>query len=224
LKALIVEDEPKTAAYLCKGLAENGFVVDTASDGETGLARARAGEYDVLIVDVMLPRLDGWAIVTALRREGVPTPILFLTARDDVADRVRGLELGADDYLVKPFAFSELLARVHSIQRRIPARNPDRLQVADLEIDIPSRKVMRGGKAVDLTAKEFLLLTLLARRAGEPLSRTVIAEHVWGMNFDPGTNVVDVHVRRLRAKVDEPFPRKLVHTVRGVGYVLDERG
>jgi two-component system copper resistance phosphate regulon response regulator CusR len=223
LKALIVEDEPKTAAYLCKGLAENGFVVDTASDGETGLARARAGEYDVLIVDVMLPRLDGWAIVTALRRDGVPTPILFLTARDDVADRVRGLELGADDYLVKPFAFSELLARVHSIQRRIPARSPDRLKVADLEIEIPSRKVTRGGKAVDLTAKEFLLLALLARRAGEPLSRTVIAEHVWGMNFDPGTNVVDVHVRRLRAKVDEPFPRKLIHTVRGVGYVLDER-
>jgi two-component system copper resistance phosphate regulon response regulator CusR len=223
LKALIIEDEAKTAAYLCKGLAENGFVVDTASDGETGLARARAGEYDVLIVDVMLPGLDGWAIVTALRREGVPTPILFLTARDDVADRVRGLELGADDYLVKPFAFSELLARVHSIQRRIPARSPDRLQVADLEIDIPSRKVMRGGKAIDLTAKEFLLLALLARRAGESLSRTVIAEHVWGMNFDPGTNVVDVHVRRLRAKVDEPFARKLIHTVRGVGYVLDER-
>jgi len=223
LKALIIEDEAKTAAYLCKGLAENGFVVDTASDGETGLARARGGEYDVIIVDVMLPGLDGWAIVTALRREGVPTPILFLTARDDVADRVRGLELGADDYLVKPFAFSELLARVHSIQRRIPARSPDRLQVADLEIDIPSRKVMRGGKAIDLTAKEFLLLALLARRAGESLSRTVIAEHVWGMNFDPGTNVVDVHVRRLRAKVDEPFARKLIHTVRGVGYVLDER-
>ena len=223
MKALIIEDEAKTAAYLCKGLAENGFVVDTASDGETGLARARGGEYDVIIVDVMLPGLDGWAIVTALRREGVPTPILFLTARDDVADRVRGLELGADDYLVKPFAFSELLARVHSIQRRIPARSPDRLQVADLEIDIPSRRVMRGGKAIDLTAKEFLLLALLARRAGESLSRTVIAEHVWGMNFDPGTNVVDVHVRRLRAKVDEPFARKLIHTVRGVGYVLDER-
>jgi len=223
LKALIIEDEAKTAAYLCKGLTENGFVVDTASDGETGLVRARAGEYDVLIVDVMLPRLDGWGIVTALRREGIQTPILFLTARDDVADRVRGLELGADDYLVKPFAFSELLARVHSIQRRIPARSPDRLQVADLVIDIPSRRTTRGGKTLDLTAKEFLLLSLLARRAGEPLSRTVIAEHVWGMNFDPGTNVVDVHVRRLRAKVDEPFEHKLIHTVRGVGYVLEER-
>jgi two-component system copper resistance phosphate regulon response regulator CusR len=223
LKALIIEDEAKTAAYLCKGLAEEGFVVDTANDGESGLARARTGEYDVLIVDVMLPGLDGWAVVTALRREGVQTPILFLTARDDVADRVRGLELGADDYLVKPFAFSELLARVRSIQRRIPARSPDRLQVADLEIDIPSRKTTRAGKALDLTAKEFQLLSLLARRTGEPLSRTVIAEHVWGMNFDPGTNVVDVHVRRLRAKVDEPFPHKLIHTVRGVGYVLEER-
>jgi len=209
--------------FICKWLTENGFVVDTASYGETGLVRARAGEYDVLIVDVMLPRLDGWGIVTALRREGIQTPILFLTARDDVADRVRGLELGADDYLVKPFAFSELLARVHSIQRRIPARSPDRLQVADLVIDIPSRRTTRGGKTLDLTAKEFLLLSLLARRAGEPLSRTVIAEHVWGMNFDPGTNVVDVHVRRLRAKVDEPFEHKLIHTVRGVGYVLEER-
>jgi len=223
LKALIIEDEAKTAAYLSKGLGEHGFVIDTASDGETGLSRARAGEYDVIVVDVMLPGLDGWSVVAALRREGVETPILFLTARDDVADRVRGLELGADDYLVKPFAFSELLARVRSIQRRIPARSPDRLHVADLEIDIPSRKVTRGGKPIELTAKEFLLLLLLARRAGEPLSRTIIAEHVWGMNFDPGTNVVDVHVRRLRMKVDEPFPTKLIHTVRGVGYVLEER-
>jgi len=223
LRALIVEDETKTAAYLSKGLAEHGFVVDTAGDGATGLARARTGEYDVLIVDVMLPGLDGWAVVAELRHEGVQTPILFLTARDQVADRVRGLELGADDYLVKPFAFSELLARLRSIQRRIPARSPDRLQVADLEIDIPSRKTTRAGRPLDLTAKEFLLLSLLARRVGEPLSRTVIAEHVWGMNFDPGTNVVDVHVRRLRAKVDEPFPRKLIHTVRGVGYVLEER-
>ena len=223
MKALIIEDEAKTAAYLSKGLAEHGFVVDTASDGETGLLRARNGEYDVILVDVMLPGLDGWSVVAALRREGIEIPILFLTARDDVADRVRGLELGADDYLVKPFAFSELLARVRSIQRRIPARSPDRVRVADLEIDIPSRKVARGGKAIDLTSKEFLLLSLLARRAGEPLSRTIIADHVWGMNFDPGTNVVDVHVRRLRMKVDEPFPRKLIHTVRGVGYVLEER-
>jgi two-component system copper resistance phosphate regulon response regulator CusR len=223
LKALIIEDEAKTAAYLGKGLGEHGFVVDTASDGATGFARARSGEYDVIIVDVMLPGVDGWSVVSSLRRESVETPILFLTARDDVADRVRGLELGADDYLVKPFAFSELLARVRSIQRRIPARSIDRLHVADLDIDIPSRKVTRGGQLLELTTKEFLLLSLLARRAGEPLSRTVIAEHVWGMNFDPGTNVVDVHVRRLRMKVDEPFPRRLIHTVRGVGYVLEER-
>lgn len=223
MKALVIEDEAKTAAYLCRGLAEHGFVVDAASDGESGLGKARAGAYDVVIVDVMLPKLDGWAVVSALRREGVQTPILFLTARDDVADRVRGLELGADDYLVKPFAFSELLARVRSIQRRIPARSPDRLSIADLDIDALSRKVTRAGRAIDLTSKEFLLLCLLARRTGQPLSRTIIAEHVWGMNFDPGTNVVDVHVRRLRMKVDEPFPRKLIHTVRGVGYVLEER-
>jgi len=223
LKALIIEDEEKTAAYLGKGLREHGFVVDTASNGETGLSRARNGPYDVIVVDVMLPGIDGWSVVSSLRREGIETPILFLTARDEVSDRVRGLELGADDYLVKPFAFSELLARVRSIQRRIPARSPDRLCVADLEIDIPSRKVTRSGKPVDLTAKEFLLLSLLARRVGEPLSRTIIAEHVWGMNFDPGTNVVDVHVRRLRMKIDEPFPRKLIHTVRGVGYVLEAR-
>jgi len=223
LKALIVEDEAKTSAYLSKGLAEHGFVVDAAGDGEAALTSARKGGYDVIILDVMLPGLDGWGVVSTLRREGIQTPILFLTARDDVADRVRGLELGADDYLVKPFAFSELLARVRSIQRRIPARSPDRLCIADLDIDVLSRKVSRAGKAIDLTAKEFLLLSLLARRTGEPLSRTIIAEHVWGMNFDPGTNVVDVHVRRLRIKVDEPFPQKLIHTVRGVGYVLEER-
>jgi len=223
LKALIIEDEEKTVGYLRKGLTENGFVVDAERDGAAGLSRARSGEYDVLVVDVMLPHLDGYGIVTALRREGIETPILFLTARDDVADRVHGLELGADDYLVKPFAFSELLARVRSILRRAPNRTGDRLHIADLEIDIATRKIVRDGKPIDLTTKEFLLLSLLARRAGEPLSRTVIAERVWGMNFDPGTNVVDVHVRRLRMKVDEPFHRKLIHTVRGVGYLLEDR-
>ena len=222
MKALIIEDEEKAVAYLRKGLSENGFVVDSEVDGIAGLERARSSEHDVLIVDVMLPRLDGYAVVAALRREGIETPILFLTARDEVADRVRGLELGADDYLVKPFAFSELLARVRSILRRAPNRSGDRLRIADLEIDIATRKISREGKMIDLTTKEFLLLSLLARRAGEPLSRTVIAERVWGMNFDPGTNVVDVHVRRLRMKVDEPFRRKLIHTVRGVGYMLED--
>ena len=222
MKALIIEDEEKTVAYLRKGLSENGFVVDAEHDGTSGLARARSGEYDVLIVDIMLPGIDGYGVVSALRSQGIETPILFLTARDDVADRVRGLDLGADDYLVKPFAFSELLARVRSILRRAPNRNADKLRIADLEIDVATRKIVRDGKSIDLTTKEFLLLSLLARRVGEPLSRTVIAERVWGMNFDPGTNVVDVHVRRLRMKVDEPFSRKLIHTVRGVGYVLED--
>jgi len=224
LKALIIEDEAKTVSYLSKGLAEHGFVVDAERDGHSGLQRARGGEYDVVIVDVMLPKLDGWQVVSALRREGVDSPILFLTARDEVSDRVRGLEIGADDYLVKPFAFSELLARVRTIVRRASTRAADRVHIADLEIDMRSRKVVRGGIALELTAKEFALLSLLARRAGEPLSRTVIAEQVWSMSHDPGTNVVDVHVRRLRAKVDEPFERKLIHTVRGVGYVLEDRG
>jgi two-component system copper resistance phosphate regulon response regulator CusR len=223
LNALIIEDEAKTAAYLSKGLGEHGFVVDAAADGQAGLQLARVGRYDVIIVDVMLPQLDGWSIVSTLRGEGLDTPILMLTARDDVADRVRGLEIGADDYLVKPFAFSELLARVRSILRRAPSRSASKLQVADLELDLLSRKTTRNGRPIDLTAKEFLLLALLTRRAGEPLSRTLIAEHVWGMHFDPGTNVVDVHIRRLRAKVDEPFAVKLIHTVRGVGYVLEER-
>ena len=222
MKALIIEDEEKTVAYLRKGLSENGFVVDAEHDGVAGLARARGGEHDLIIVDIMLPGLDGYGIVSALRREGNETPILFLTARDEIADRVRGLDLGADDYLVKPFAFSELLARVRSILRRAPNRTGDRLRIADLEIDVAMRKTSRDGKPIELTTKEFLLLSLLARRAGEPLSRTVIAERVWGMNFDPGTNVVDVHVRRLRMKVDEPFERKLIHTVRGVGYVLED--
>ncbi len=224
MKALIIEDELKTAAYLRKGLTENGFVVETEHDGGAGLGRARSGDHDVIIVDAMLPHLDGWAIVSALRRERIETPILFLTARDAIADRVRGLDLGADDYLVKPFAFSELLARIRSIIRRAPSRFAERLRIADFDIDIVTRRVSRDGRTIDLTAKEFLLLSLLARRAGEPISRTVIAEQVWGMNFDPGTNVVDVHVRRLRAKIDEPFDRKLIHTVRGVGYVLEDRG
>ena len=220
---LIVEDDRKTAAYLRKGLSENGFTVDVADKGEDGLHLARTGDYDLIILDVMLPERDGWSIIAEVRRSGKITPVLFLTARDSVQDRVRGLELGADDYLIKPFAFSELLARVRSILRRGSAREPEILRVADLEIDLLRHKAMRGGKRLDLTPKEFALLSLLTRRRGEVLSRTLIAEQVWDINFDSDTNVVDVAVRRLRRKVDDPFIKKLIHTVRGVGYVLEDR-
>ena len=220
---LIVEDDSKTAAYLRKGLSENGFTVDVAEKGEDGLHLARTGYYDLIILDVMLPERDGWSVIAEVRRSGKQTPVLFLTARDSVQDRVKGLELGADDYLVKPFAFSELLARVRSILRRGSARPPEILRVADLEIDLLRHKAMRGGKRLDLTPKEFALLSLLTRRRGEVLSRTLIAEQVWDINFDSDTNVVDVAVRRLRRKVDDPFSKKLIHTVRGVGYVLEDR-
>jgi two-component system copper resistance phosphate regulon response regulator CusR len=223
MRILVVEDEAKIAAFLRKGLAENGFVVDVARQGDDGLHLARTAAYDLLILDVMLPNLDGWAILTALRQEGKQTPVLFLTARDSVHDRVKGLELGADDYLVKPFAFSELLARVRSILRRGPARQPETVRVADLEVDVVRLRASRAGQRLDLTPKEFALLSLLTRRAGEVLSRTLIAEQVWDMNFDSDTNVVDVHIRHLRSKVDDPFERKLIHTVRGVGYVLEDR-
>ena len=222
MKILVVEDEKKAASYLRKGLSENGFVVDVTADGDEGLGLARGGGYDLVILDVMLPGRDGWSVIGELRRGGLETPVLFLTARDGLADRVKGLNLGADDYLVKPFAFSELLARVRSILRRGPARRPETLRRADLEIDLVRHRAARAGRKLDLTPKEFALLALLARHPGEVLSRTAIAEQVWDMNFDGGTNVVDVHVRRLRSKIDEPFDRKLIHTVRGVGYVLDD--
>jgi two-component system, OmpR family, copper resistance phosphate regulon response regulator CusR len=220
MRALIIEDETKTASYLRKGLTESGFVVDTASDGEEGLHQALESAYDVIVCDVMLPRMDGWAIVSRLRERGVATPILLLTARDAVPDRVRGLELGADDYLVKPFAFSELLARIRSVLRRGSSRPVETYQAADVRIDIVRHRATRGGRELNLSPKEFALLSLFVRRAGEVLSRTIIAEQVWDMNFDSDTNVVDVAVRRLRQKVDDPFDQKLIHTIRGVGYVL----
>ena len=220
MRVLVIEDEKKTAAFLAKGLREAGFAVDLARDGETGLARARATKFDLLIVDIMLPNKDGWELVAELRRDGVRTPILFLTARDSVRDRVKGLELGADDYLIKPFAFSELLARVRSVLRRAPERQTERLRVDDLEIDMRRHKAVRSGVPLNLTPKEFLLLVHLVRSAGEVVSRAEIAEHVWDIGFKTDTNVVDVVVRRLRAKIDDPFKRKLVHTIRGVGYVL----
>jgi two-component system copper resistance phosphate regulon response regulator CusR len=223
VKILIIEDEAKTAAYLQKGLSEEGFVADTAATGDEGYKLASGNPYDLIILDVMLPGRDGWSIMENLRKDGKQTPVLFLTARDTVQDRVRGLELGADDYLVKPFAFSELLARVRSVLRRGPNRQPGPLKLGDLEIDLAAHRVSRAGKRLELTPKEFALLSLLARRSGEVLSRTLIAEQIWDMNFDSDSNVVDVHVRRLRMKVDDAFEHKLIHTVRGVGYVLEER-
>jgi two-component system copper resistance phosphate regulon response regulator CusR len=223
MRALIIEDEKKTAQYLKQGLTENGFLADVAENGEDGLHLATTAEYSFIILDVMLPDRDGWSIITELRQTGRLTPVIFLTARDAVDDRVKGLELGADDYLVKPFAFSELLARIKTVLRRGPARYPEVLQVKDLEIDFLKRKAKRDTKRLDLSPKEFLLLWLLASHAGEILTRTYISEQVWDMNFDCDTNVVDVAILRLRRKIDDPFPVKLLHSVRGVGYVLEDR-
>ncbi len=222
MKLLIIEDEVKTAAYLKKGLSEQGFAVDVALTGDLGLELIQQTRYDLLILDVMLPGLDGWGILSRLREAKSELPVLMLTARDDVEDRVRGLNAGADDYLAKPFAFSELLARVRTLLRRAPARQSQILHVADLEIEPAKQRAMRGGQRLDLTPKEFALLALLARRAGEVVARSVIMEQVWDINFDAETNVVEVHVRRLRSKVDDPFATKLIHTVRGVGYVMDQ--
>jgi two-component system copper resistance phosphate regulon response regulator CusR len=223
MRALVIEDEVKTAAYLRQGLSENGFLVQVCTDGEDGLHQALSFENDLIILDVMLPKRDGWSVLTSLRQAGKQTPVLFLTARDQVPDRIRGLEMGADDYLVKPFDFAELMARVRTILRRGPARQPEVLQVADLQLDVPRRRATRGGLRLDLTAKEFALLELLVRHRGEPLSRTIIAEQVWDVNFDSDFNVLEVAIRRLRSKVDDPFPKKLIHTIRGVGYVLEPR-
>ena len=222
MKVLIIEDETKTGDYLCKGLSENGFVVDLATNGQDGLHLAQTGEYDVVVLDVMLPGKDGWTVLQELRRSR-QTPVLFLTAKDKVEDRVKGLELGADDYLVKPFAFSELLARIRTLLRRGKVSQPEILRVADLELDPLRRKAIRGQTKINLTAKEFALLHLLMRRQGEVLSRTFIAEQVWDMNFDSETNVVEVAIRRLRAKSDDASVKKLIHTLRGMGYVLEAR-
>jgi two-component system, OmpR family, copper resistance phosphate regulon response regulator CusR len=222
MRILIVEDEPKTAAYVRKGLTEHAYIVDVAHDGIEGLHLATSGHYDLILLDVMLPGADGWTVLESLRRQS-QTPVLFLSARDQVADRVKGLELGADDYLVKPFAFSELLARIRTLLRRGAVQLEQRVRVADLDVDMVRRRVTRAGERIDLTAKEYALLDYFVRHVGEVVSRTLIAEHVWDMNFDSDTNVVDVAVRRLRAKIDERFEPKLIHTIRGVGYVLDER-
>jgi two-component system copper resistance phosphate regulon response regulator CusR len=225
MRLLVIEDELKLSEYLHKGLSENGYVVDLARDGIDGRRLAAEGEYDLLLLDLMLPGIDGFGVLKAVRARG-NTPVLMLTARDKVEDRVRGLQEGADDYLVKPFAFSELLARVGALLRRGGASaqsTATQLRLADLEVDLVSRKASRADKRLDLTAKEFSLLSLLLRRRGQILSRTTLAEQVWDMNFDSDTNVVEVAVRRLRAKLDDPFNPKLLHTVRGMGYVLEDR-
>jgi two-component system copper resistance phosphate regulon response regulator CusR len=221
MKILIVEDEQKTGDYLKQGLSEAGFVADLARDGVDGLHLALTGDYDLAVLDVMLPKLDGWEVLRQIRHQGKHLPVLFLTARDQVEDRVKGLEFGADDYLVKPFAFSELLARVRALLRRGKASEPELLQIADLELDLLRRRVTRSGRRIDLTAKEFALLELLLRRQGEVLPRSLIASQVWDMNFDSDTNVIEVAVRRLRAKIDDEYEPKLIRTVRGMGYVLE---
>jgi two-component system, OmpR family, copper resistance phosphate regulon response regulator CusR len=225
MRLLVVEDDPKLAVYLEKGLTENGYVVDVVRNGIEGRQFATEGDYQLVLLDIMLPGVDGFGVLKAIRSRGA-TPVLMLTARDKVEDRVRGLQEGADDYLVKPFAFTELLARMTALLRRGGAASvaaPTTLSMADLEVDLVSRRVTRGGQRLDLTPKEFGLLSLLLRRRGQILSRTTLADQVWNMNFDSETNVVEVAVRRLRAKLDDPFDAKLLHNVRGMGYVLEER-
>lgn len=223
MKILIIEDELKTGTYLKQGLNEAGFITDLAANGIDGQYLALIETFDLIILDVMLPGMNGWDVLRALRAAGRNMPVLFLTARDQVDDRVKGLELGADDYLVKPFAFSELLARVRTLLRRGKAVEPDTLDIADLEVNLIRRRASRSGQRIDLTAKEFALLALFLQRKGEVLSRTLIASQVWDMNFDSDTNVVEVAIRRLRAKIDDHFEPKLIHTVRGMGYVLELR-
>ena len=222
MKVLIVEDERKTADYLHQGLTEQGCTVELAHDGIDGQHLALHHDFDVIVLDVMLPGLDGFEVLRSLRAVK-QTPVIMLTARDGIDDRVRGLQGGADDYLVKPFSFMELLARLQALTRRGHAREPTLLRAGDLRVDLIRRRVERAGQRIDLTAKEFALLALLARRQGEILSKTAIAEAVWDMNFDSSTNVVEVAVKRLRAKIDAPFAQPLLHTIRGMGYVLEER-
>lgn len=223
MKILVIEDEMKAARFLEKGLSENGFMVDVVHDGEEGLVAALSSRYDLVIVDVVLPGLSGIQILKRIRSESLVLPVVVLTARDSIQDRVTGIESGADVYLVKPYSFSEVLAYAKALTQRRSDAPAVSVKISDLEIDLQRQRIRRSGQTIDLTAKEFALIALLGRRKGQVLSRTVIAEEVWGMNFDPGTNVVDVHIRRLRAKVDDPFENKLIWTVRGSGYVMEDR-
>ncbi len=226
-RILLVEDQPTAAHYVAKGLGEAGLLVDVAATGPDGLHQLLTVDYDLAILDIMLPGLDGWSILETARKAGRTTPVLFLTARDDVDDRVRGLESGADDYLVKPYAYAELLARVRLILRRrapaVAAASANVLQVGDLSMDLLKHRVTRAGDKIELTAKEYALLRHLMSFAGEVQSRTVLAARVWEMNFDSDSNVVEVAIKRLRGKIDDAYATKLLHTVRGAGYVLDER-
>lgn len=223
MKILVVEDEPKTATVLAKGLKQEGFNPEIAADGATGLHLALTGDYTLVILDVMLPTCDGWSVLAAVKSARPNLPVILLTALDAVHERVKGLNAGADDYLVKPFAFSELLARVRNALRRAPPRQLERLTVADLELDLMRRRGMRGGQLLELAPQEYRMLEYLLRHTGEVLTRTRIAEQVWDMNFDGDSNVIDAAIRRLRRKVDDPFDCKLIHTLRGVGYVLEQR-
>ena len=223
MRILAIEDEDKTASYLSKGLTEQGFTVDVAANGKDGLSYIKSSHYDLILLDVMLPKLDGWAVMEEIRRAHKDIRVLFLTACDAVEDRVKGLELGADDYLVKPFAFSELLARVRTLLRRGTTKQSSEIKIVDLHIDLIQHKATRNEVVLDLTPKEFTLLTLLAQHQGQVLSRMMLSERVWNINFDTDTNIIDVAIRRLRQKVDDPFSIKLIHTVRGIGYVLEHR-
>ena len=224
MRVLLVEDEAQIADFISRGLTESGYSVDVARDGEEALGWPAVAEFDVVLLDVMLPVRSGIEVCRELRRQGVRTPILMLTARDAVEDRVLGLDSGADDYLVKPFAFSELLARIRALSRREPGLIANELSVGDLQLDSATRTVSRGGKVVDLTAKEFAILEYLMRHSGQVLSRNLIAEHVWNYDFDNATNVIDVHIKNLRKKVDDSFEQKLIQTVRGAGYRISDRG
>jgi len=222
MRTLLIEDDSKTLSYLSRGLNEHGFLCDIAQDGQEGLHLALTGQYDLIILDVMLPKLDGWGVLAGIRAAGKSLPLLMLTARDKVEDRVKGLELGADDYLVKPFAFSELVARMRSLLRRGGSHQSDIQSVSGLDMDFMRHKVSRNGQNIELSAKEFQLLGFLLRHQGEVLSRTLIAEQVWDIHFECDSNIVDVAIRRLRRKVDDPFQVKLIRTVHGIGYVLDD--
>jgi two-component system, OmpR family, copper resistance phosphate regulon response regulator CusR len=223
MRVLIIEDETKTAIFLSDGLQESGWTTDVAKHGEEGLRLALREKYDLVLLDVMLPGSDGWSVLKKLRTEGRSVPVIFLTARDAVGERIKGLDLGADDYLVKPFAFLELLARIRSILRRGPDRLPANFRIGDLEIDLTNHSAFRAGIRLNLTPKEFALLDLLARHSGEVMTRKMLAKQVWEMDSESDTNLVDVAVRRLRQKIDYPFPKPLIHSIYGVGYVLDER-